>query len=138
FVLPALSLLGGLYRALVRRPLRSRGPRTPALPDPEVITVELVGEFLGLDHDKGLVEHFRRHHAAEFPGLPRVHRTTFARQAANLYTVKKQMHAHLAERLSAWDPGRLVDSPPVHACALDRAGVARRLHAHARDRRHHP
>jgi Transposase DDE domain len=131
FLLHVFCLVDDLYRQLVRTPLRSRGPRTTALTDPEVITVELVGEFLGLDHDKGLFEHFRRYHAAEFPGLSRVHRTTFARQAANLYAVKKQMHAHLAERLAAREPVWLVDSLPIHACAFGRAGFARRFRGDA-------
>jgi hypothetical protein len=67
--------------------LRRRGPR-PALADCEVITVELVGEFWGLQKDRDLFRHFRRYHAAEFPTLARVHRTTFVRQAANLWRVK--------------------------------------------------
>src|SRR4051812_19681923 len=60
--------------------LRRRGPG-PALADSEVITSEVGGESRGLDKDRG---HFRRDHAAEFPALALVHRTTFARQAANL------------------------------------------------------
>jgi hypothetical protein len=131
FLLHVFCLVDDLYRALVRHPLRSRGPRRTILTDPEVITIELVGEFLGLDHDKGLFAHFRRYHAAEFPGLVSVHRTTFARQAANLYAVKKQMHARLAERLAARDTLWLVDSLPVHACAFGRAGFARRLRGDA-------
>src|SRR5262249_23817910 len=118
FLLHDFCLVDDLYRDLVRRPPRSRGPRRTALTDPEVITVELVGEFLGVDHDRGLFAHFRRYHAAEFPGLRAVHRTTFARQAANLYALKKQMHARLAARLVARDPVWLVDSLPVHACAF--------------------
>jgi hypothetical protein len=76
FLLHASCLVDNLYRQLVRRPVRSRGPRTTALTDREVITVELVGGFLGLDHDKGPFEHFRRHHAAEFPALASVQRKT--------------------------------------------------------------
>jgi hypothetical protein len=131
FLPRVFCLVDDLYRDLVRTPIRSRGPRSTALTDPEVITIELVGEFLGRDHDKGLVEHFRSYHAAEFPALARVHRTTFARQAANLYAIKKQFHAHLAERLSAWDRVWLIDSLPIHACAFGRAGFARRFRGDA-------
>src|SRR5262249_14151239 len=90
-------------------------------------TIELVGEFLGRDHDKGLFEHFRRYHAAEFPALARVHRTTFARQAANLYALKHALHKHLAARLAAGEPVWLVDSLPVEACRFARAKYCRRL-----------
>src|ERR671927_652425 len=66
-----------------RRP-RQRGP-APVLADGEVLTVEIVGEFLGLDTDQDLHAYFRRHLGYLFPGLRRVHRTTFLRQAANLW-----------------------------------------------------
>ena len=61
------------------RPLRSRGP-APTLADSEVLTLEAVGEFLGLDRDTAIYAYFRRHYGAFFPALRRVHRTTFARQ----------------------------------------------------------
>ncbi len=70
--------------------LRSRGP-TPKLSDAEVLTIEIVGEFLGLDTDKGIHLFFRRHYADWFPALGEVHRTTFARQAANLWRVKERL-----------------------------------------------
>ena len=66
---------------LADRRLRQRGP-APTLADSEVLTIECVGEFLGIDTDKGLYEHFRRHWGDWFPALGRVHRTTFVRQAA--------------------------------------------------------
>jgi len=68
-------------------PLRARGP-TPTLCDSEVLTIEVVGEFLGLDEDTELFAYFRRHYAHFFPNVLRVHRTTFTRQAANLWKAK--------------------------------------------------
>ena len=50
------------------RGLRQRGP-TPVLADSEVLTVEIVGEFLGLDTDQGLHAYFRRHFGHLFPRL---------------------------------------------------------------------
>ncbi len=52
--------------------------------DSEVLTIAIVGEFLGLETDRGLHAHFRRHFGHLFPGMRGVHRTTLARQAANL------------------------------------------------------
>ena len=75
--------------------LRQRGP-APVLADSEVLTVEIVGEFLGLDTDRGLHAHFRRHFGHLFPGLREVHRTTFLRQAANLWAVKLALWRRLA------------------------------------------
>ena len=61
--------------------IRRRGP-VPKLADSEVLTIEVVGEFLGIETDKGLYDHFRCHYAEWFPTLAKVHRTTFCRQAA--------------------------------------------------------
>src|SRR3954453_19452190 len=63
---------------------RSRGP-APTLTDAEVITIELGGEFWGLDANKALSRPFRPYPAAEFPSLAKVPRTPFARRAANLW-----------------------------------------------------
>ncbi len=64
------------------RRVRQRGP-VPKLSDAEVLTIEIIGEFLGLDTDKGIYSFFQRHYAEWFPALGEVHRTTtFARQAA--------------------------------------------------------
>jgi hypothetical protein len=71
-------------------PLRVRGP-APRLCDSEVITIEVVGDFLGLDEDTELFAYFRRHYAHFFPNLLRVHRTTFTRQAANLWKAKENL-----------------------------------------------
>src|SRR3954464_6278733 len=90
------------------RRLRQRGP-TPVLADSEGLTVEIVGEFLGLDTDRGLHAYFRRHFGHLFPRLREVHRTTFARQAANLWVVKHALWRRLAA-MAGHDPAvTLVD-----------------------------
>jgi hypothetical protein len=106
--------------------LRSRGPRRTRLADSEVITIELVGELRGIADDKALHAFFRRYHAAEFPALGRVHRTTFARQAANLCWAKRRVQRRLAGRLGD-GPLWLVDSLPVPACRFARARTCRRF-----------
>jgi hypothetical protein len=75
---------------LKERRIRSRGP-TPTLCDSEVLTIEVVGEFLELDEDTELFAYFRRHYFHYFPNLRQVHRTTFSRQAANLWKVKERL-----------------------------------------------
>jgi hypothetical protein len=61
--------------------LHRRGPQ-PTLKDSEVLTIEVVDEFLGLETDKAIYAHFHRHYADWFPGLCKIDRTTFIRQAA--------------------------------------------------------
>lgn len=74
------------------RRLRRRG-FAPKLTDSEVITMEVVGEFLGLDTDVGIWKYFNRHWLSWFPALGS--RTTFAQQAANLWVIKQQLHQQL-------------------------------------------
>jgi hypothetical protein len=114
-------LIDDELQALPLPRLRTRGRQTTTLTDAEVITLELVGEFWGLDTDKAIYRHFRDYHAAEFPALPTVHRTTFARQAANLWAVKRMIQDRLSARLGANQPVWLVDSLPIEACRFARA-----------------
>ena len=110
----------GLKEASGDRRIRARGP-APILADSEVLTIEVVGEFLSLDQDTALVDHFRRHHADLFPALPSVHRTTFARQAANLWRWKERLWQAFLERIPSDPRVNLVDSFPVPVCRFARA-----------------
>src|SRR5918912_888432 len=100
--------------------LRQRGP-APVLADSEVLTVEIVGEFLGLDTDQGLHAYFRRHFGHLFPGLRQVHRTTFLRQAANLWVAKHALWRRFLA-MTGHDPAvALIDSMPMPVCRFARA-----------------
>lgn len=100
--------------------LRQRGP-APVLADSEVLTIEAVGEFFGLDTDQALHAYFRRHFGHLFPRLRRVHRTTFLRQAANLWAVKRALWQHLAAATHHDAAVALIDSLPVPVCRFARA-----------------
>lgn len=99
---------------------RSRGPE-PLLADSEVLTMEVVGEYLGIDTDRGIYTYFRRHYADWFPALGRVHRTTFIRQAANLWAAKERLWRELAARVERDPAVALLDSFPVPVCRFARA-----------------
>jgi hypothetical protein len=68
--------------------LRQRGPQ-PTLKDSEVLTMEIVGEFLGINQDKILFWFCREHDGDWFPDLSKIHRTTFVPQAANVWKIKE-------------------------------------------------
>jgi hypothetical protein len=106
--------------------LRQRGP-SPELSDSEVLTMEVVGEYLGIDTEKGLYAYFKRHYAEWFPALRGAHRTTFTRRAANLWAVKEKLWKHLLCR-THFDPEvSLIDSFPVPVCRFARAYRCRSL-----------
>jgi hypothetical protein len=110
--------------------VRTRGPR-PRLHDSEVLTMEVVGAFLGIDTDEGVFDHFRRHYADWFPALESVHRTTFTRQAANLWHFKERLWRHVLTRVNADPEVSVIDSFPMPVCRFARAKRCRRLREHS-------
>jgi hypothetical protein len=106
------------------------GGFAPRLSDSEAITLELVGELLGHDGDEAIWNYFKRHWAAWFPGLG--DRSTFVRQAANLWRVKQLLHDRLVAELGAGTAdGHLIDGFPIAVCKLARAGRSHVLKAEA-------
>jgi hypothetical protein len=112
------------------RRVRKRGP-APTLADSEVLTMVLVGEFLGLDQDAAIYRYFRRDHPGWFPALGRVHRTTFARQAANLWAVAERLWRVLLDRVPHDPALSFVDSVPVPVCRFGRAWNCSRFRGEA-------
>ena len=84
YIIAVYCLVDEMLKKVVKSKLRQRGPR-PKLTDAEVITMEIVGESKGLDMDKNIHSYFRDHWQSLFPKLG--NRTTFLRQAANLWAV---------------------------------------------------
>jgi len=119
------------YQAVLRdlgQPrLRRRGPEPTQLTDVEVLTVEVVGAYLGCEQDQQIFDYFRRHWTHFFPGLKQVHRTTFVRQAANLWKVKEAIWMKLVSRMER-DPAYLIaDSLPLAVCRFARASYCERF-----------
>jgi hypothetical protein len=128
FIVAVFCLIDDQLNNLGR--LRERGP-APTLCDSEVLTIEIVGEFLGIDEDTELFAYFRRHYAHYFPNLRCVHRTTFARQAANLWKVKERLWQELL-LLAPHDPAfAICDSMPLPACLFARAYRCERFRGEA-------
>jgi len=115
------------------RRLRQRGPQA-TLADSEVLTMEVVGAYLSLGQDQALYAYFRRHYRHFFPALGRVHRSTFVRQAANLWALKERLWQALLRQAAARgsDPDfALIDSFPVPVCGFARAPRCRRFRGEA-------
>ena len=112
------------------RTLRARGP-LPKLSDAEVLTIEVVGEFLGMDTDEAIFRYFRRHYGEWFPALREVHRTTFARQSANLWKIKESIWQELLSSTPHDPTFALCDSMPLPACLFARAYRCRRFRGEA-------
>jgi hypothetical protein len=82
--------------------------------------MEVVGEFMGIDEDKAIWEFFKTHYLHFFPKIPS--RTSFTRQAANLWKYKQLLQKKITERLGALnDETHIIDSFPIPVCKLARA-----------------
>jgi Transposase DDE domain len=111
---------------LKEQQVRQRGPQ-PTLSDSEVLTMEVVGEFLGMDEESRLYQYFRWHWSDWFPRLLEVNRTTYTRQMANLWRVKEHLWQALLQQIT-YDPRlAFVDSFPVPVCRFARAYRCRKL-----------
>ncbi len=106
--------------------LRQRGPQ-PTMSDSEVLTLEIVGEFLGIDTDSGIFRYFRRHFGDWFPALNQIHRTTFVRQATNLWSVKQRLWWMLIGMVDHAPLIAITDSLPIPVCRFARAYRCRLL-----------
>jgi len=104
------------------RKLRARGP-LPKLADSEVITMELVGEYLGLHTDEQIFHYFNRHWRQLFPNLP--DRSNFVRQCANLWNVKQRFFEHLSCFQDHYL--QILDSMPIEVCKFVRAKTTKQF-----------
>lgn len=123
FIIFVYCCVDDIYQTIVEQPLRKRG-FMPKLSDVEVITMEIVGEFMGKDQDKGIWRYFRNHWHHYFPHLGS--RANFAKQCANLWEIKRRIQDHLAWQLGAMeDTIHMVDGFPMPVCKSARASGSR-------------
>ena len=119
FIINVYCLIDDLYNKLFPNPIRTRGFK-PKLSDSEVITIEIVGEWLGYHKDKDIWKYFRRHWLHFFPNIPA--RTKLASQGANLWSVKQKLTERLVHMLDAdCDNVHLIDGFPIEVCGRTRA-----------------
>lgn len=91
FIIAVFCCVEDLLKEMMQgQPIRARG-FAPALSDTEVLTMEIVAEYQGIDTAQAIWQYFRRHWLAWFPGLGS--RSAFVRQAANLWQYKALQRA---------------------------------------------
>lgn len=97
-----------------------------------MLTLECVGEFLGLGANTHPFAYFCRHCLHLFLAPARLHRTTYARQAANLWHFNKMIWRQVAEEVAADYRLHIVNSMPLAVCRFARFLFCRRLREVAR------
>src|SRR3990167_1420331 len=120
FIITAYCLVDDVLKKLLgEQKLRQRGFK-PRVSDSEMISMEVIAEFLGIDTDKGAWEYFCNHWKAWFPKIGS--RANFAKHAANLWHITQQVQKELAKTLGAFsDPLHLADGFPMPVCHFKRA-----------------
>jgi len=110
-------------------PVKRRG-FAPSLSASEVMTMEIVAEYLGIDAEKDIWKYFHRHWLEWFPTLKS--RCAFIRQAANFWQYKQLAQQRLAEKLGAFECQlHLIDGLPMPLCNFSRAPRCRSFQAEA-------
>ncbi len=79
-----------------------------------MITIEIVGEFLGYGNEKALFEYVKHHWYSWFPNLRS--RSSFVPQSANLWVVKERLRLHLYQCAGSCDDIFLFDGFPIATC----------------------
>src|SRR5215831_16154138 len=92
-----------------------------------MVTMAVVGEYLGLEQDSALFASFRRHYAHFLPALRTLHRTTFVRQAANLWRLKEHRWQRVLDRIPHDPCFAILDRLPLPVCQCARADRCRRV-----------
>ena len=129
FIIHVYCWVDDAMKRLFPTSLRTRG-FAPKLSDAEVITMEIVGEFMGKEGDKSLWRYFHTHWHSYFPRLGS--RCNFVKQSANLWAVKEELQHHLAREMGALSqPIHLTDGFPMPVCTITRASRHRCFSAEA-------
>lgn len=120
FIITVFCNVDDLWQEMTKgQKIRRRG-FAPSLSDSEIITMEIVGEFQGIETDKGIWSYFKGHWLNLFPQIKS--RSTFVRQAANLWCYKQKMQRKLAQKVGGLaDSVHLIDGLPVPLCHYQRA-----------------
>lgn len=117
FIISVYLIIEEFYSIVVTHPLRGRG-FPPALSDVEIITMQIVGEFLELDSDKNIWKYFKHNWLEWFPKLGSY--PNFCKHCANLWQVNQQIMAKLKSN-SGTDNIHFIDGFPIAVCRYARA-----------------
>lgn len=110
FIIETYCFVDTFFKETSLPALRRRGSK-PFLTDVEVITIEIVGEYLGYASDKGIWCYFKQHWSHFFPKI--ACRTSFSRQCSNLITIKKKLQIHVSKMLAENQDLYLTDGFPI-------------------------
>lgn len=123
FIITVYCLVDAEFKKVTKEATLRRRGFYPKLSDSEVITMDIVGEFLGKDTDTSIWRYFKEHWLEWFPGLGT--RVNYAKQSANLWRIKQEIQAAFARQSGALsDRLHMADGLPIPVCHFKRAGFS--------------
>ena len=117
FIIKIYLMVDDYYKKIVTNRLR-QGGYAPKLTDSEIITMELVGEFLQMDTDSQIHQYFKQHWQTWFPQIGSY--PNFAKQCVNLLQVKTLIQQHIVKQ-HGQDNIHFIDGFPIPVCQYARA-----------------
>ena len=97
---------------------------SPISADSEIISMLIIGEFVGISDNKKIWLYFKSHYLSYFPNLELVRYRIFNKQATCLWYVIRIIHSKLLTKIGEWDL-YLADGIPFPVCHLARANRSR-------------
>lgn len=117
FIIKTYLMIDEYYQKIVTNKLR-QGGFAPKLTDSEIITMEIVGEFLQMDTDVQIHRYFHTHWLSWFPTIGSS--ANFAKQCVNLLQVKTLIQ-QLIVKHHGQDNIHFIDGFPIPVCKYTRA-----------------
>lgn len=106
------AVVDDLYRAYIPQRVQARPGPAPNLSDAEVITIDMVGELMGMEVEGRWYALVCQNYRSLFPHLNE--RSRFNRRRRDLWQVTNRLRQQLVELLvSPADPWRILDSFPL-------------------------
>ncbi|MEB4799396.1 IS982 family transposase [Acinetobacter soli] len=127
FIISVYLIVEEIYAIIVVQPLRRRG-FPPSLTDAEIINMQIVGEFLGIDSDKALWIFFKNNWLDWFPKLGSY--PNFCKHCTNLWRVNQKIIAQLTAQYKT-DNIHFIDGFPIPVCCYSRAKRHKNFKEHA-------
>lgn len=120
FIIAVFCLVDDQLKKIILGQRLRTGGFPPKLTDSEVITMDIVGEFLGEDTDVGIWKYFKTHWLKLFPRLGS--RSNYVKQSASLWNFKQKIQEKLSKSMGSFlDPLHMADGFPIHVCHFSRA-----------------
>ena len=121
YIIAVFCLIDDLYSELTQKIKIRKAGIAPTLSDPELITMLLIGEFLGVADNKKIWLYFKSNFLHFFPSLSKERYKIFNKQATNLWSIIGELHKLLLENMGTWQH-YLADGVPLPTCHLARSG----------------